>query len=126
MSMKAICLAACLPLTWIGGCEMTRTPGLGEETGATRLPTGLRLLEADDAACLGTVQLLTGIRAADEALRIAAGENATFRIEQDEIAWACLDEQSAASETLECPVESTYVRITRGAAGQEILFECYG
>jgi len=117
---------AVLSLSMLGGCETIGTAGLGEEVGGTDLPTGLRLLGADDGPCAGTVQLVSGIRADEDELRIAPGQNVTFRVEAEDVAWACLDERSAASDTMECPAETTHLRVTHAAGGQEVLFECYG
>lgn len=126
MQKALLCLAVCLPISLLAGCSTSRTVGLGEETGSARLAAGLRLLESDDGECAGSVQLLSGVRGDSDELRITRGQNATFEVEGADIAWACLDAQSAASDTMECPAETTHVRVTAAAGGREVLFECYG
>ena len=125
--MKRVQLGlAVLSLSLLGGCGTMGATGLGEEAGGTNLPTGLRLLGADDGPCAGPVQLVSGIRDDADRLRISPGQNVTFRVEEQDVGWACLDEQSAASDTMECPDETTHLRVTHAAGGREVLFECYG
>jgi hypothetical protein len=128
-------LTACgilMSLLLLAGCVAT-SPGLGDETGNTRLPSGLTLLDSDEGECDGTVQLADEmIEDEGEGLQaelfVEPGENATFELEEqyDEIEWACVGEGSADVETVRCPLGATHVRITRAAAGGELLFECYG
>jgi hypothetical protein len=111
------------------GCAVTGSDGGG--LGA-RLPTGVTLLESDRGECEGPVTLddraLDNPRRAD--LVIQRGQNATFEIDTDdddvEIEWTCVGSSDTDRDSVECPEETEYVRITRGATGDEFLFECYG
>jgi hypothetical protein len=116
----------------LAGCVMT-TPGLGDEAGNTTLPSGLTLLDSDESECEGTVQVGDELieddsEGLDSELFVEPGENATFELEDDsdEIEWACVGEDSSDADTMRCPQGSSYVRITRATAGDELLFECYG
>jgi len=119
-------------LSLLAGCATT-TSGLGDQAGTTRLPSGLTLLDSDKGECDSTVQV------GDETIEgegqgleseffVEPGENATFALERgyDEIQWACVGGDSPEVETTRCPSEATHVRITRAAAGGELLLECYG
>ena len=125
--MKTInCAIAVLFAALLTGCALSGTAGLGEEAGATRLPSGLTLLGSETFECGGTVQVVSGVRARDSELQIAAGQNATYRVDNGDIGWACLERGSPASDTVRCSAETTHVRITTAAVGRELLFECYG
>lgn len=93
------------------------------ETGA-RLPDGVTLLESGEDSCEGVVHIAEGIRGSEVVVR--AGQNASFRATGDEIEWTCVGESSASEDSLECPDDTSYVRITRPAAGDDFLVECYG
>jgi hypothetical protein len=119
-------------LLLLAGCAVT-TPGLGDEAGNTSLPSGLTLLDSDEGQCDGTVQLEDEmIEDEGEGLQaelfVEPGENATFELEEeyDEIEWACVGDGSPEVDSMRCPRGATHVRITRAAAGGELLFECYG
>ena len=119
-------------LSLLAGCAAT-TPGLGNEAGNTRLPSGLTLLDSDKGECDGTVQLADDmIENAGEGLQadffVEPGENATFELEEEygEIEWACVGGDSAEVESMRCPRGATHVRITRATDGGELLFECFG
>jgi len=126
MERLQIGLATCVSLLLLGGCGVIGTAGLGEEAGSSRLPTGLTLLEADDAECSGIVELEAGVRADTDERRVLPGQNATFELADEDIGWVCLDERFPDAESLDCPRDTTHVRVTRGTGGEEVLFECYG
>jgi hypothetical protein len=120
-------------LSLLAGCAST-APGLGSEAGNASLPSGLTLLDSDEAECDGTVQVADEmIEDDDEGLEaefyVEAGENATFELEEEseEIQWACTDDDDSPEiESMRCPEDASHVRITRATDGGELLFECYG
>lgn len=124
---------AALAAALIAGCATT-TPGLGDEAGNAALPSGVTLLDSDEEECDGTLQVSEdGIDGEGEgvgdAFVVEAGENATFQLdgEDEEIEWACVDEDGDADEeSMDCPNSATHVRITRATSGGELLVECYG
>jgi len=123
---------ALLSVLLIAGC-VTTTPGLGDESGNAILPSGMTLLDSDEAECDGTVQVAEEmIEDEGEGLQgeffVEAGENATFELEEEyeSIEWACVGEDSQDTESTRCPREATHVRITRASSGDELIFECYG
>ncbi|HZD52910.1 MAG TPA: hypothetical protein VE175_07665 [Woeseiaceae bacterium] len=139
-------LASCgllFSLSLVAGCVVT-TPGLGEETGTTTLPSGSTLLDSDEDECDGTVQVAEGSiedddelidddddfddEGLDETAFVQPGENATFELEDDDedIEWACVGEESPDVETTSCPEGTTHVRITRASEGDNVLIECFG
>ena len=105
--------------------------GVSESARNARLPIGVTLLDSDQEQCAGAVQLEESI--SDRELRtglvLERGENATFAIEGDdeeEIEWTCVGESSSDSEAVDCPDETSHVRVTRAGTGDELLLECYG
>ena len=113
------------------GCATTTTNA--EDARATRLPTGVTLLESDRSECAGSVAIderfVAGARRAD--LVIQRGQNAVFEIDAEDdndvdIDWTCVGASDTDEETIECPDETSYVRVTRAPNGDEFLFECYG
>ena len=121
-----------LSLSLLAGCATT-APGLGEEAGNRSLPSGLTLLDSDEAECDGAVQVGEEMiedegDGLDDSFLVEAGQNATFELEvgHDEIEWACVDDDGSEVESLECPRDASHVRITRARDGGELLFECYG
>lgn len=112
------------------GCATTTT---GDDARTARLPTGVTLLESDRSDCAGTVTIdegsIAGTRTED--LVVQRGQNAIFEVDADEdedveIDWACVGTATAERERVECPEETSHVRITREASGNEFLLECYG
>lgn len=112
------------------GCATTTT---GDDARTARLPTGVTLLESDRNECAGTVTIdetaIAGTRADD--LVIQRGQNAIFEVDGDadedvEIEWACVGTAAADRNSVECPEETSHVRITRESTGNEFLLECYG
>jgi hypothetical protein len=62
-------------------------------------------------------------------LVIARGDNATFRIDADDdvdIDWTCVGPTDTDRNTLECPDDTSHVRITRETTDNAFLLECYG
>jgi hypothetical protein len=113
------------------GCAFTTTTD--EDARTARLPTGVTLLESDRNECEGAVAIderaISSSGRAD--LVIQAGQNATFEVDVDsdedvEIDWTCVGTAAAERDTIECPDETTHVRITRATTGDEFLLECYG
>lgn len=121
-----------LSLVLLAGCAAT-TPGLGSEAGNRSLPSGLTLMDSDEAECDGSVQIAEETiedegEGLDDSFLVEAGENATFELEggYEEIEWACVEDDSSDVESMRCPRDATHVRITRATDGGELLFECYG
>ncbi len=113
------------------GCATTTSSD--EDARTARLPTGVTLLESDRNECEGSVAIdetaIAGSRRAD--LVIQRGQNATFEVDVDddedvEIDWTCVGVANADRNTVECPEDTTHVRITRASTGDEFLLECYG
>lgn len=113
------------------GCATTTTTD--EDARAARLPTGVTLLESDRSECAGSVaideRLVSGARRAD--LVIQPGQNAVFEVDADDdddvdIDWTCVGTSDTDEETVECPDQTSHVRVTRASTGNEFLFECYG
>jgi hypothetical protein len=123
-----LCLTAFAVLG--AGCAVTTTT---DDDRAARLPTGITLLESDRSECEGSVAIdetvVANARRAD--LVIQRGANATFEVDGDadedlEIEWTCVGANDTERNSAECPEETSHVRITRAATGDELLLECYG
>lgn len=95
------------------------------QDGSPRLPVGLTLLGADDAPCDGDLMLESGIGGGEGLHRVREGQHAVFEVESPNVGWMCVDDESS-SDTMECPEETTHVRILRAADDPAVLFECYG
>ncbi len=112
------------------GCALTTTT---DDDRSARLPTGITLLESDRNECDGSVAIdetfVASARRAD--LVVQRGANATFEIDADndedvEIEWTCVGASDTERNSAECPEETSHVRITRSATGDDFLLECYG
>jgi hypothetical protein len=102
---------------------------VGANSDAARLPTGVTLLESNEAECIGNIQIDQGsrvVRNQRALIVVRAGENATFPLDDTMVRWTCVAESSARSHTFECPRESSHVRVTRSSVEEDLLFECYG
>ena len=110
-----------LALLPLAGCAVSTT----DTTGA-RLPTGVTLLESDRNTCAGVVHVDTHSVSSTREIVVRPGQNAAFRVGGEQIQWTCIGEANANDDQLQCPERTTYVRITRPAAGQDFLVECYG
>ena len=113
------------------GCATTTTTD--EDARTARLPTGVTLLDSDRSQCEGSVAIdesaVAGSRRAD--LVIQQGQNAVFELDTDadddvDIDWTCVGSANTERNTLECPDDTSYVRVTRASTGDEFLLECYG
>jgi hypothetical protein len=113
------------------GCATTGTNN--DDAATARLPTGVTLLESNREQCEGSVAIddrsIASARRSD--LVIARGQNAVFEVEEDdnddvEVGWTCVGAADADRERIECPDNTSHVRITRGSTGDEFLLECYG
>ena len=128
------------PQSWIfvaafavlgSGCAVTTSTD--DDARSARLPTGVTLLDSDRNECAGSVAIdegsIASARRSD--LVIQRGQNAVFEIDADdnddvEIEWTCVGASNTDRDTVECPDETSYVRITRASTGNEFLLECYG
>jgi hypothetical protein len=118
--MRLITLGSGL-LMVMAGCATT---GPTDETGA-RLPDGVTLLESTQDRCSGVVHVNEGPRDAGEIV-LRPGQNASFRVADERIEWVCIGDDSTSDDNLNCPDETSHVRITRPSAGEQFLVECYG
>jgi hypothetical protein len=112
------------------GCVTTATDD--NDGRSVRLPTGVTLLDSDRQECAGAVAIdesaLGSTRRSD--LVIERGQNATFEVDVDadedvEIEWTCVGAADTDRNAVECPDETSHVRITRGA-DDDFVLECYG
>jgi hypothetical protein len=113
------------------GCATTGTNN--DDARTARLPTGITLLESNREQCAGSVAIddssIASARRSD--LVISRGQNAVFEVEENddddiEVGWTCVGTADADRERIECPDDTSHVRITRGSTGDEFLLECYG
>ena len=103
-----------------------------QDARSARLPTGVTLLDSSREECEGSVAIDDAAieSARREDLVVQRGQNATFEIDADadedvEIEWTCVGAADTERETIECPEDTSWVRVTR-ASGDDFLFECYG
>ncbi|HEX7236268.1 MAG TPA: hypothetical protein VF405_04845 [Gammaproteobacteria bacterium] len=124
-----LCLTAFAALA--AGCATDSRTSQSDARNA-RLPTGVTLLDSNRDDCAGTVAIddsvVAGARRED--LVIQRGENATFEVRADDdddvaIKWTCVGTANTERETVNCPDQTSWVRVTR-AAGNDFLLECYG
>jgi len=113
------------------GCTLMAESG--DDADSASLPTGVTLLESDRNECAGAVAIdedsIAGRRG--ENPLVQPGQNAVFDIdvpENDavEIAWICVGVADADEETVECPDQTSHIRITRALTEDDFLLECYG
>jgi hypothetical protein len=112
------------------GCATVTTD---EDARDARLPTGVTLLESDRNDCAGAIAIdESAIENAGRAdLVIQRGQNATFEVDavdddDVEIEWTCVGAADTDRNSVECPEDTSHVRITRATTGSEFLLECYG
>jgi hypothetical protein len=103
------------------GCAAS---GPADRTGA-RLPEGVTLLDSEQESCDGALRVQDG-ESGSRDIVVRAGQNASFRVSQERIALTCVGENSTDEDTVDCPRDTSHVRITRPAAGDDFLLECYG
>lgn len=121
-----VSFSAGIPLALLCGFASLGTVSFGQDPGNARLPIGSTLLGADDTACNGDVVIESGIsRANDRERRVSAGQNVLFEVDSGNVGWSC-DGGSGRSDTMECPNETTHIRIARSERDNVVLFECYG
>ena len=126
MHKLVVTCASLASVMLVSGCAVSRS---GSEVDDARLPTGVTLLESERDECRGVIEIdQDSVRGRSEGLVVRQGQNATFEIGDDdeEIEWTCIGESSSERETMECPDDSTHVRITRGSTGDDFVVECYG
>jgi hypothetical protein len=111
-----------LALLPLAGCAVST----GADPTGARLPTGVTLLESDRNTCAGVVHVDEHSVSSTREIVVRPGQNASFRVGGEQIQWTCIGEANADDDRLQCPDRTTYVRITRPAAGQDFLVECYG
>ena len=110
-------------MTIASGCTLMAESG--DDTQSASLPTGVTLLESDNNECAGAVAI------DEDSIAGSRGENAVFEIEVAEgdavdIDWICVGVADADEETVECPDDTSHIRITRALTEDEFLLECYG
>ena len=122
-------LAACAVLA--AGCASTSENDNRDARNA-RLPTGVTLLDSSREECAGSVAIDDSLIASArrEDLVIQRGGNATFELDANadddiEIDWTCVGSANTQRERIECPEDTSWVRVTR-ATGDDFLLECYG
>lgn len=103
------------------GCA---TMGPADRTGA-RLPEGVTLLESEQDSCDGALHVEDGERGSRDVV-VRPGQNASFRVSGERIEWTCIGESSTSDDTVDCPRDTSHVRVTRPASGDDFLLECYG
>lgn len=113
------------------GCASVSSTSESDARNA-RLPTGVTLLASKRDACAGSVAIDDSVVGGTRrgGLVVQRGENATFQVAADayddvEVDWTCVGTASTERETVACPDETSYVRISR-AEGDDFLLECYG
>jgi hypothetical protein len=112
------------------GCATSNSGG-GQTPRYSRLPTGVTLLDTDAGRCAGSVQVREeqAGRTRESELLLKPGENATFAVDVDdgdELEWSCIGDSRSVSARVDCPDDTSHVRITRRAEGSDLALECYG
>jgi hypothetical protein len=122
-------LAACAVLA--AGCASTSDKDAPDARSA-RLPTGVTLLDSNREDCAGSVAIDDSVIASArrEDLVIQRGQSATFELDTKadddvEIDWTCVGNAKTERAKVECPDDTSWVRVTR-PAGDDFLLECYG
>ena len=88
------------------------------------LPRGATLLGSGDAECQGAL-LASGLgRDGTDVYGIREGEEQVLEVADLSVPWACLGENTARSDVMECPRGTTDIRISH--EGNIARFECYG
>lgn len=91
------------------------------------------MLDSNREQCAGSITIdersVASARRSD--LVISRGQNAVFEVDENdddeiEVGWTCVGESDTERERVECPDDTSHVRITRGSTGDEFLLECYG
>jgi hypothetical protein len=126
ISRWAVCPAL---IGLLGGCASMGPVGLGQEAGTTELPLGLALLNSTESDCDDSVHVdssaVAGGRLGPQVF-VEPGENASFRISQTSVVWACTEDDSSDFHQLDCAEGATHLRVTRAVDGGDVLLECFG
>ena len=113
----------------LAACTLIRPGPDGIGLTETELPNGITLLRSDEDTCDGTVRVDQGFIRGGNAneVTIPPGGDAAFEIEEQRVVWTCIDGDSTSPEdSVECPLRTSHVRITRPADGERFLVECFG
>ena len=111
------------------GCTTLGTTN--DDARTARLPTGVTLLDSNREECAGSIAIDEDSVGRGSDVVVARGQNAVFQVEENdddevEVTWTCVGAADADSERVECPEDTSHVRITRDSTGDNFLFECYG
>ena len=130
MNKRSIVPALVVPFALMTGCAMLGSE-VDEDSRYAQLPTGVTLLDTESDECDGIVQVaertsLGRSRGGDLVLR--QGQNATFEIDPDDdyVEWSCIGDSGTDRDEVDCPDETSHVRISREAEGDNFVLECYG
>lgn len=110
----------------LAGCTLV---GPAVDGGVAQLPTGVTLLESDEDSCAGIIHVDEQSVSRSGEVVVRPGQNAAFRVDDERIAWTCIDatdEGSVNEDRVDCPDETSHVRITRTANDETFLVECFG
>lgn len=119
-------------LVWLAAGGFLACAAVAQEVG-TRLPNGVTLLGADSTPCSNALMIegraadgdeLARLRD-DEVARVREGQFVVLEVDDPNVGWVCLGD-STSSDTMECPSETTHVRISRNIDDDIVLFECFG
>lgn len=115
-------------LVWLIAGAVAVGAASAQEFG-TRLPNGVTLLGADSTPCRNTLILEPRDervqRRDDEEARVREGQFVVLEVDDPNLGWTCLGD-STRSDTMECPQDTTHVRISRSIDDDIVLFECFG
>lgn len=130
MSKRAWIPAFLVPFALVSGCALVGTE-VDEDATYAPLPTGVTLLDTEQDECDGIVQVAerTALGRSRDDLVIRRGQNATFEVDpdDDEVVWSCIgDTGTDDRDEIDCPDDTSHVRITREAEGDNFVLECYG
>jgi hypothetical protein len=125
MQKLAILVALVAPLA---ACTLLHPGADSISLTETELPNGITLLQSDEDTCDGTVRVDQGFIRGGNAneVTVPPGGDAAFEIEEQRVVWTCVDGDSTSEDSLECPLRTSHVRITRPADGESFLVECFG
>lgn len=129
MHKRPFVFVAVVPLVFLAGCAIT---DVDEDARYAQLPTGVTLLDSESDECDGIVQVAerTSLgRSRGDDLVLRQGQNATFEVDTDDedVMWSCIgDSGTEDRDEIDCPDETSHVRISREAEGDNFVFECYG
>lgn len=122
MKNGVIALGAGTALALLCGLTMSTT-AFADDRDDSGLPHDAQVLKSDDTECDG-VLMASGLKSDETAERVKEGDERTFKVQGQNVPWTCLGEEGSRSGTMECPEQTTHVRITH--EGNVAKFECYG